>query len=133
MKKEITTPKPIATFIRAVNDPDGFLSCFTNDAVVTDVGQESPRHRHGESVLPSMRRLRRDELADQRSGLPLPRSCEKLSHSPAVRESETAESQNSRKPSACFSDGRNFTVQAARITGRTKECHSGIRVKRDLT
>ena len=42
MKKGIAIPRPIATFIRAVNghDADAFLSSFTNDAVVTDVGQE---------------------------------------------------------------------------------------------
>ena len=42
MKKEITMPKAIATFIRAVNDhdADAFLSSLSNDAVVTDVGRE---------------------------------------------------------------------------------------------
>lgn len=41
-KKEMTISHPIATFIRAVNehDPDAFLSSFTSDAVVTDVGRE---------------------------------------------------------------------------------------------
>ena len=40
--KETRLPQPIATFIRAVNehDADAFLSCFSNDAVVTDVGRE---------------------------------------------------------------------------------------------
>jgi hypothetical protein len=35
-------PQPIAAFIRAVNerDPDAFLSCFTDDAVVSDVGRQ---------------------------------------------------------------------------------------------
>jgi len=42
MRKELTIPQPIATFIRAINkrDADGFLSSFTPDAVVTDVGRE---------------------------------------------------------------------------------------------
>jgi SnoaL-like domain len=42
MTKEIRIPQPIATFIRAVNehDVDAFLSSFTNDAVVSDVGRE---------------------------------------------------------------------------------------------
>ncbi|MGH8612683.1 MAG: nuclear transport factor 2 family protein [Gammaproteobacteria bacterium] len=42
MNKEITMPPPVATFIRAVNDhdADAFLSTFTKDAVVTDVGRE---------------------------------------------------------------------------------------------
>ena len=42
MKKELTISQPIATFIRAINkrDVDGFLSSFTPDAVVTDVGRE---------------------------------------------------------------------------------------------
>src|SRR5437879_13332794 len=40
--KETRIPQPITTFIRAVSehDADAFLSSFTNDAVVTDVGQE---------------------------------------------------------------------------------------------
>jgi len=42
MKKEMTIPKAIATFIRTVNnhDVDAFLSTFANDAVVSDVGRE---------------------------------------------------------------------------------------------
>jgi hypothetical protein len=42
MNKETEIPQPIATFIRAVNehDADAFLSSFTNDAVVSDVGRE---------------------------------------------------------------------------------------------
>ena len=42
MIKEPKLPSSIATFIRAVNerDPGAFLSCFTNDAVVSDVGRE---------------------------------------------------------------------------------------------
>jgi len=42
MKKEITMPKAIARFIRAVNehDADAFLSSFSNGALVTDVGRE---------------------------------------------------------------------------------------------
>ena len=41
MNKE-TMPQPIATFIRTVNerDPGAFLSCFSNDAVVSDIGRE---------------------------------------------------------------------------------------------
>ena len=37
-----TIPQSIAIFIRAVNDcdPDALLSCFTDDAVVSDVGRE---------------------------------------------------------------------------------------------
>jgi ketosteroid isomerase-like protein len=42
MTKEIRIPQPIARFIHAVNnhDVDAFLSSFTNDAVVSDVGRE---------------------------------------------------------------------------------------------
>jgi hypothetical protein len=42
MKKEITMPKAIATFIQAVNDhdPDAFLATFNNNAVVSDVGRK---------------------------------------------------------------------------------------------
>jgi ketosteroid isomerase-like protein len=42
MDKETTIPPPIAMFIRAVNDHDAaaFLSTFTKDAVVSDVGRE---------------------------------------------------------------------------------------------
>lgn len=39
---ETLIPGPIATFIRAINDhdPGAFLSTFSSDAVVTDVGRE---------------------------------------------------------------------------------------------
>jgi len=42
MTKEITLPQPVANFVRAINDQDadGFLSAFSNDAVVTDVNRE---------------------------------------------------------------------------------------------
>src|SRR2546428_13549222 len=42
MKKEITMPKAIARFIRALNehDADAFLSSFSNGALVTDGGRE---------------------------------------------------------------------------------------------
>ena len=42
MKKEITMPKAITRFIRAVNehDADAFLSSFSNGALVTDTGRE---------------------------------------------------------------------------------------------
>ncbi len=42
MKKEIKLPRPIETYIRAINarDADAFQSGFAHDAVVKDVGRE---------------------------------------------------------------------------------------------
>jgi ketosteroid isomerase-like protein len=42
MKKELAVPPPVAAFTRAINNRDAstFLSSFTPDAVVTDVGRE---------------------------------------------------------------------------------------------
>ena len=42
MKKEMKLPKPIETYIRAINarDADAFQSSFAHDAVVKDVGRE---------------------------------------------------------------------------------------------
>jgi hypothetical protein len=42
MKKEITIPRPIERLIRAVNnhDPEAFLSSFSTNAVVSDIGRE---------------------------------------------------------------------------------------------
>ena len=42
MKKETKLPKPVETYIRAINahDADAFQSCFAPDAVVSDVGRE---------------------------------------------------------------------------------------------
>jgi hypothetical protein len=42
MKKEMKLPKPIETYIRAINarDADTFLSSFAPNAVVKDVGRE---------------------------------------------------------------------------------------------
>jgi hypothetical protein len=46
MNGEMTMPKPIEAYIHAINAHDShtFLSSFTNDAVVNDVGRESARH-----------------------------------------------------------------------------------------
>ena len=42
MEKEIKLPKPVETYIRAINarDADAFQSSFAQDAVVKDVGRE---------------------------------------------------------------------------------------------
>ena len=42
MKKEIKLPRPVETYIRAVNarDADALQSIFSHDAVVKDVGRE---------------------------------------------------------------------------------------------
>jgi ketosteroid isomerase-like protein len=42
MKKEMKPPKPIETYVRAINasDADAFLSSFAPDAVVKDIGRE---------------------------------------------------------------------------------------------
>lgn len=42
MNKEMNLPQPVANFLRAINghDPGAFLSCFTQDAVVTDGARE---------------------------------------------------------------------------------------------
>ena len=42
MKKEMKLPKPIETYVRAINasDADAFLSSFAPDAVVKDIGRE---------------------------------------------------------------------------------------------
>jgi ketosteroid isomerase-like protein len=42
MKKEMKLPKPVETYIRAINarDADAFQSSFAHDAVVKDVGRE---------------------------------------------------------------------------------------------
>ena len=42
MKKELKLPKPVETYIRAINarDTDAFQSSFAPDAVVKDVGRE---------------------------------------------------------------------------------------------
>src|SRR4029077_19850249 len=42
MKKELKLPKPVETYIRAINagDTDAFQSTFAPDAVVQDVGRE---------------------------------------------------------------------------------------------
>lgn len=42
MKKEMKLPKPVETYIRAINasDADAFASSFAHDAVVNDVGRE---------------------------------------------------------------------------------------------
>ena len=42
MKKEMKLPKPIETYVRAINarDTDAFQSSFAHDAVVNDVGRE---------------------------------------------------------------------------------------------
>jgi uncharacterized protein (TIGR02246 family) len=42
MKKQMTLPEPIASYVRAVNagDADAFLSVFADDAVVLDVGRK---------------------------------------------------------------------------------------------
>jgi len=42
MKKEIKLPRPVETYIRAINarDADAFQSNFAHDAVVKDVGRE---------------------------------------------------------------------------------------------
>lgn len=42
MKKEMKLPKPVETYIRAINgrDADAFQSSFAQDAIVNDVGRE---------------------------------------------------------------------------------------------
>ena len=42
MRKEMTLPKPIDAYVRAINagDVDKLFSSFANDAVVKDVGRE---------------------------------------------------------------------------------------------
>ncbi len=42
MKMELKLPKPVETYVLAINarDADTFLSCFASDAVVKDVGRE---------------------------------------------------------------------------------------------
>jgi len=42
MKKEMKLPKPVETYVRAINtsDADTFLSSFAPDAVVKDIGRE---------------------------------------------------------------------------------------------
>jgi ketosteroid isomerase-like protein len=42
MKKEMKLPKPVETYLRAINarDADRFQSSFAHDAVVKDVGRE---------------------------------------------------------------------------------------------
>ena len=42
MKKELKLPKPVETYIRAINagDTDAFQSSFAPDAVVKDMGRE---------------------------------------------------------------------------------------------
>ena len=42
MKKKMKSPKPVETYIRAINarDADVLLSSFAHDAVVKDVGRE---------------------------------------------------------------------------------------------
>ncbi len=42
MKKEMKLPKPVETYIQAINahDADAFQSSFAHDAVVSDVGRE---------------------------------------------------------------------------------------------
>ena len=42
MKNEMKLPKPVETYIRAINarDTDAFQSSFAPDAVVKDVGRE---------------------------------------------------------------------------------------------
>ena len=42
MKKELKLPKPVETYIRAINagDTDAFQSSFAPDAVVKDLGRE---------------------------------------------------------------------------------------------
>jgi ketosteroid isomerase-like protein len=42
MKKEMKLPKPVETYIRAINarDAEAFASSFATDAVVKDIGRE---------------------------------------------------------------------------------------------
>lgn len=42
MKKETKLPKPVQTYVRAINahDADAFQSSFASDAVASDVGRE---------------------------------------------------------------------------------------------